>query len=105
MEDLYLPFKPKRRTKGQIAKEAGLEPLADLLFQDPALDPLASAKDYIRPVGDPLAVEGADFTTAQKVLDGVRDILSERFAEDPALVQTLREWLWENAVLKRQVRL
>ncbi len=100
LEDLYLPFKPKRRTKGQIAKEAGLEPLADLLFQDPALDPLASAKDYIRAVGDPLAVEGADFTTAQKVLDGVRDILSERFAEDPALVQTLREWLWENAVLK-----
>ncbi len=100
LEDLYLPFKPKRRTKGQIAKEAGLEPLADLLFNDPALDPLKSAEQYIRAAGDPLAVEGADFTTAQKVLDGVRDILSERFAEDPALVQSLREWLWENAVLK-----
>ena len=100
LEDLYLPFKPKRRTKGQIAKEAGLEPLADLLFNDPALDPLNLANNYVRAIGDPLAVEGADFTTAQKVLDGVRDILSERFAEDPALVQSLREWLWENASLK-----
>jgi uncharacterized protein len=100
LEDLYLPFKPKRRTKGQIAKEAGLEPLAELLFSDPAQDPLMLAAQYIRPIGDPLAVEGADFTTTQKVLDGARDILSERFAEDPALVQSLREWLWENAVLK-----
>ena len=100
LEDLYLPFKPKRRTKGQIAKEAGLEPLADLLFNDPTLNPLNTAEGYIRSVGDPLAVEGSDFTTVQKVLDGVRDILSERFAEDAALVQSLREWLWENAVLK-----
>ena len=100
LEDLYLPFKPKRRTKGQIAKEAGLEPLADQLFNDPSLDPLKTAESFIRPVGDPQAVEGADFTTAQKVLDGCRDILSERFAEDPTLVQSLREWLWENAVLK-----
>ncbi len=100
LEDLYLPFKPKRRTKGQIAKEVGLEPLADLLFNDPTLNPLNTAEGYIRSVGDPLAVEGSDFTTVQKVLDGVRDILSERFAEDAALVQSLREWLWENAVLK-----
>ena len=100
LEDLYLPFKPKRRTKGQIAKEAGLEPLAELLFSDPTKDPVTLAGEYIRPIGDPLAVEGADFTTVQKVLDGARDILSERFAEDPALVQSLREWLWENAVLK-----
>lgn len=100
LEDLYLPFKPKRRTKGQIAKEAGLEPLADALFNDPSLDPLTSALGYVRAVGDPLAVEGADFTTTQKVLDGARDILSERFAEDPALVQSLREWMWDNAQLK-----
>jgi len=100
LEDLYLPFKPKRRTKGQIAKEAGLEPLADALFNDPSLDPLTSAQGYVRAVGDPLAVEGADFTTTQKVLDGARDILSERFAEDPALVQSLREWMWDNAQLK-----
>ena len=100
LEDLYLPFKPKRWTKGQIAREAGLEPLADLLFANPAIDPLLEAESFLRPVGDPLAVEGADFTTAQKVLDGVKDILSERFSEDPQLVQSLREWLWENGVLK-----
>ena len=95
LEDIYLPFKQKRRTKGQIAREAGLEPLADKLFADPALDPLAEAAAYTQPAevlddGKP----GADFSTPQAVLDGVRDILSERWAQDAALVQGLREWLW-----------
>ncbi len=101
LEDLYLPFKLKRRTKGQIAREFGIEPLADKLFADPTLDPLAEAAAFTKPPevlddGKP----GADFSTPQAVLDGVRDILSERWAEDPALVQGLREWLWTEGLLK-----
>ncbi|MFM2112142.1 MAG: hypothetical protein RLZZ271_802 [Pseudomonadota bacterium] len=96
LEDLYLPYKPKRRTKGMIAREAGLEPLADALLANPALVPLAEAEKYLRQAGDP---EGSDFSTTQAVLDGVRDLLSERWAEDPALVQTLRQWLWEEGLL------
>ncbi len=88
LEDLYLPYKPKRRTKGMIAKEAGLEPLADKLFADPTLDPNTEAQAFILPAGK---IEGADFTTVAAVLDGVRDLLSERWAEDAALVQSLRE--------------
>ena len=100
LEDIYLPFKQKRRTKGQMAREAGIEPLADRLFADPTLDPAAEAGTFTRPPevlddGKP----GADFSTVQAVLDGVRDILSERWAEDPALVQSLREWLWAEGLL------
>ncbi len=94
LEDLYLPFKPKRRTKGMIAREAGIEPLADALFADPTLAPLAEAEKFISPAG---TIEGADFSTALSVLDGVRDILSERWAEDASLVQSLREWLWSES--------
>jgi protein Tex len=96
LEDLYLPFKPKRRTKGMIAREAGIEPLADLLFADPQLVPLAEAEKFTSPAG---SIEGADFSNALAVLDGVRDILSERWAEDAGLVQSLREWLWQEAAL------
>src|SRR5471032_1944215 len=92
LEDLYLPYKQKRRTKGMIAREAGLEPLADKLFADPSLDPQAEAPAFIN-------VEGG-FADAFAVLDGVRDLLSERWAEDAALVKTLREWLWEEAFLQ-----
>ncbi len=91
LEDLYLPFKQKRRTKGQIAREAGIEPLADALFANPQLVPLDEAAAYIKLDKNE---QGDDFTTAQAVLDGVRDILSERWAEDAALVQMLRGWLW-----------
>ena len=96
LEDLYLPFKLKRRTKGQLAREAGLEPLADALLANPSLVPADEALAYViamRPV-----LEGEDkqpdFSTLQAVLDGVRDLLSERWAEAPALVRELREWLW-----------
>jgi uncharacterized protein len=104
LEDIYLPFKLKRRTKGQIAREFGIEPLADKLFADPTLDPLAEAAAFTRPPevlddGKP----GADFSTPQAVLDGVRDILSERWAEDPALVQGLREWLWAEGLLQSKL--
>ena len=91
LEDLYLPFKQKRRTKGQIAREAGIEPLADALFADPLLVPFGEAAAYVKLDKNE---QGDDFTTVQAVLDGVRDILSERWAEDAALVQMLRGWLW-----------
>jgi uncharacterized protein len=100
LEDLYLPFKPKRRTKGMIAREAGLEPLADKLFADPRLDPHAEAQAFVLAAG---AIEGADFTTTASVLDGVRDLLSERWAEDASLVQTLREWLWNEGLFKSKL--
>jgi uncharacterized protein len=101
LEDLYLPFKQKRRTKGQIAREFGIEPLADKLFADPTLDPVAEAQAFCKPAtllddGKP----GPDFSTPLAVLDGVRDILSERWAEDPQLVQALREWLWAEGLLR-----
>jgi uncharacterized protein len=97
LEDLYLPYKPKRRTKAQIAREAGLEPLADALWADPTLDPQVAAQAYVKPAP---GEEGGDFTTAAAVLDGARDILSERWAEDPAIVQPLREWLWQEGLLR-----
>jgi len=95
LEDLYLPYKPKRRTKGMIAREAGLEPLADKLFADPSLVPLAEAAAFIN-------VDGG-FADANAVLDGVRDLLAERWAEDAALVGKLREWLWTEALFKSQL--
>ncbi|MDO9569450.1 MAG: Tex family protein [Hydrogenophaga sp.] len=101
LEDIYLPFKQKRRTKGQIARECGLEPLADKLFADPTLDPATEAAAFTQPAqvlddGKP----GPDFSNVPAVLDGVRDILSERWAEDAALLQNLREWLWAEGLLK-----
>ncbi len=97
LEDLYLPYKPKRRTKGQIAREAGIEPLADRLFADPSLDPNKEAQAFVLPQK---TEAGDDFTTVAAVLDGVRDILSERWAEDAPLVQGLRVWLWSEGLLK-----
>jgi uncharacterized protein len=91
LEDLYLPYKQKRRTKGLIAREAGLEPLADALWADPTLSPTEAAAAYVKAEK---GEDGSDFTNVLAVLDGVRDILSERWAEDAALVQSLREWLW-----------
>jgi protein Tex len=100
LEDLYLPFKPRRRTKGQMAREAGIEPLADRLFADPALNPADEALAFVK-------VEktdaGDDFTTVAAVLDGVRDILSERWAEDAALVRALREWLWTEGLFQSRL--
>jgi len=95
LEDLYLPFKPRRRTKGMIAREAGLEPLADKLFADPSLDPAAEAVAFINADGG--------FADAHAVLDGVRDLLSERWAEDAALVGKLRGWLWDEGLLRSKL--
>ena len=105
LEDLYLPFKLKRRTKGQLAREAGLEPLADALFANPDLVPADEAQAYLVPLRP--VVEGedkqSDFSTVAAVLDGVRDILSERWAEAPALVQDLRNWLWAEGLLQSRL--
>ena len=95
LEDLYLPYKQKRRTKGMIAREAGLEPLANNLFADPTLSPSAEAAAFINAEGG--------FSDADAVLDGVRDILSERWAEDAVLVGKLRVWLWAEAMLRSKL--
>jgi len=100
LEDLYLPYKPKRRTKGMMAREAGIEPLADALLANPTLNPTDEAQAYLKPTGTP---EGTDFSNTHAVLDGVRDILSERWAEDAGLVQKLREWLWSDGLLRSQL--
>ena len=95
LEDLYLPFKPKRRTKGQIAIEAGLEPLADLLWNEPKTVPETTALDYVN------AEKGvADVKT---VLDGARYILMERFAEDAGLLAKVRDYLSKNALIVSKV--
>ncbi|HSV69972.1 MAG TPA: Tex family protein [Methylibium sp.] len=101
LEDLYLPCKPRRRTKGMIAREAGLEPLADRLFADPTLEPLAEAAGFAAAYeGGPAALADAGFADAHAVLDGVRDLLAERWAEDAPLVQGLRAWLWSDGLLR-----
>lgn len=95
LEDLYLPYKPKRRTRGQIAIEAGLEPLADGLWQDPSQEPELTAQAYVD------AEKGvADVKAA---LDGARYILMERFAEDATLLAKVRHYLWKNAHLVSRV--
>ncbi|WP_036230792.1 Tex family protein, partial [Methylibium sp. T29-B] len=104
LEDLYLPFKPRRRTKGMIAREAGIEPLADRLFADPTLDPLVEAAAFVAGyAGGAEALATAGFADVHAVLDGVRDLLSERWAEDAALVQSLRGWLWDEGLLRSKL--
>lgn len=93
IEDLYAPFKPKRRTKGEIAKEKGLEPLADALFTDRTLEPAATASAYVTEA----------VPDVKAALDGARDILAERFAETPELVGRLRTYLRDRAVLRSVV--
>ncbi|TMR17098.1 RNA-binding transcriptional accessory protein [Nonomuraea turkmeniaca] len=94
LEDIYLPYKPKRRTKAQIARELGLEPLADQLLADPALSPLAVAEGFV--------TEGV--ADAGAALEGARAILIERFAEDADLIGELREQLWSRGRLVSKVR-
>lgn len=104
LEDLYLPYKPKRRTKAQVAREAGLEPLADALLADPTLNPEAEAARYLR---EPFRAGDGDnpgVPDAKAALDGARQILMERFAEDAILVQVLREHVQEHGVVESKVR-
>ncbi len=96
LEDIYLPYKPKRRTRAQIAREAGLEPLADLLLGDPEQDPRQAAAGYVdsdKGVADQAAA-----------LDGAQAILVERFSEDADLIGVLRERTWSRGKLVAQVK-
>ncbi|HML41984.1 MULTISPECIES: Tex family protein [Hyphomicrobium] len=96
LEDLYAPYKPKRRTKAQIAREAGLEPLAEALLANPALDPVAEAEKFV----------AADKGVADQkaALDGARHILIERISERPDIVGGLREWEWGEGTLTSKVK-
>ncbi|MFD8194386.1 Tex family protein [Streptomyces wuyuanensis] len=96
LEDIYLPFKPKRRTKAQIAREAGLEPLAEGLLGDPSVEPLAAAAAFVD------ADKGV--ADAAAALDGARAILTERFSEDADLIGELRERMWTRGRLVAKVR-
>ena len=96
LEDIYLPFKPKRRTKAEIAREAGLEPLADLLLAEPRHEPAASAAPFVN--------AEKNVADAAAALDGARAILVERFAENADLIGALREELWTYGRLKSAVR-
>ncbi|MFK4153551.1 Tex family protein [Streptomyces fungicidicus] len=96
LEDIYLPYKPKRRTKAQIAREAGLEPLAEGLLGDPGVDPLAAAAAFVD-AGKGVADPGA-------ALEGARAILTERFSEDADLIGELRERMWVRGRLVAKVR-
>ncbi|TWD80956.1 uncharacterized protein FB561_2054 [Kribbella amoyensis] len=96
LEDIYLPFKPKRRTKAMIAREAGLEPLADGLLADPGVEPLAAAAVFVN--------AAAGVADGQAALDGARAILVERFAEDADLIGELRERVWGQGRLASTVR-
>lgn len=95
LEDLYLPYKPKRRTKGQIAIEAGLEVLADQLWQNPQLNPEITAEDFID--------LDKNIVDSKSALDGARFILMERFSEDADLLAKVRDYLWKNAHLVSKV--
>ncbi|HHF6587654.1 TPA: Tex family protein [Haemophilus influenzae] len=95
LEDLYLPYKPKRRTKGQIAIEAGLEPLADLLWSEPKNDPESTALSFVD------AEKGV--ADSKAALDGARYILMECFAEDAGLLAKVRDYLAKNAVIVSKV--
>ncbi len=95
LEDLYAPYKPRRRTKAQIAREAGIEPLLDSLLQDPALNPETTAEDYLN--------EEAGFADTTAVLDGARQIFMERAAENADLVGELRDTCWEKGELTSSV--
>jgi uncharacterized protein len=103
VEDLYLPFKPKRRTRAQIAREAGLEPLADGLLADPTLNPEQEALKYIRVIPAAEGIEAINVPDAKTALEGARDILMERFAETADLLAALRTRLWEQGVLTSTV--
>jgi len=103
IEDLYLPFKPKRRTRAMVAREAGLEPLADSLLADPRLIPEQEALKYIRVVPAAEGVEAINVPDAKTALEGARDILTERFAETADLLAVLRTRLWDEGVLTSTV--
>ena len=103
LEDLYLPYKPKRRTKAQIAAEAGLTELADALLGNPTLTPEEEAAKYLKPAFSTENGDNPGVPDTKAALDGARQILMERFAEDATLLQTLREYLTEHGIVESKV--
>ncbi len=103
LEDLYLPYKPKRRTKAQIAAEAGLAELANALLADPSLNPEEEAAKYIKPAFTTDNGDNPGIPDAKSALEGARQILMERFAEDATLLQSLREYLNEHGVVESKL--
>ncbi|AEK63742.1 Tex family protein [Collimonas fungivorans] len=103
LEDLYLPYKLKRRTKAQIAAEAGLTELADALLGNPELNPEQEADKYLKPAFSTDNGDNPGVADAKAALDGARQILMERFSEDAALLQALREYLTEHGVVESKV--
>lgn len=92
LEDLYLPYRPKRRTKASLAKEAGLGPLAEALLQDITLDPLDYTAEFLK--------QNSLLANAQDALEGARQILMEKFAEEPDFLADIRQYFWQHAILK-----
>jgi uncharacterized protein len=103
LEDLYLPYKPKRRTKAQIAAEAGLTELADALLANPGLNPEEEAATYVKPAFTTDNGDNPGVPDTKAALDGARQILMERFSEDATLLQALREYLTEHGVVESKV--
>ena len=103
LEDLYLPYKQKRRTKAQIAIEAGLAPLAEALLADPSLNPDEQAAGYLREAFETADGKNPGVADAKAALDGARQILMERFAEDATLLQSLREYVQDHGVVESKV--
>ncbi len=103
LEDLYLPYKLKRRTKAQIAVEAGLLPLAEALLADPNKNPEEEAAAYLKPAFKTDNGDNPGVADVKAALDGARQILMERFAEDAGLLQTLREYLLEHGIVESKV--
>ena len=95
LEDLYAPYKPKRRTRAQIALEAGLDALVSAILADPQCDPLSLAEQYVN--------AEAGFDEPKKALDGAREILAQRFAEDAHVLENLRSYLWQHGLLYASV--
>ncbi len=103
LEDLYLPYKIKRRTRAQIALEAGLEPLADALLANPSLQPEQEAAKYLRSAFSTEQDDNPGVADTKAALDGARQILMERFSEDASLLQSLREYVLEHGVVEAKV--
>ncbi|RJF99645.1 Tex family protein [Noviherbaspirillum saxi] len=103
LEDLYLPYKPKRRTKAQIAAEAGLTELADALLANPTLNPEEEAAKFLKPAFTTDNGDNPGVADTKAALDGARQILMERFAEDATLLQALREYLTDHGIVESKV--
>ncbi|HLZ26615.1 MAG TPA: Tex family protein [Chloroflexota bacterium] len=104
LEDVYLPFRPKRRTRATIARDRGLEPLAEIILrQDPRVDPAVEAARFITPAGGAVA-EGLDVATVDDALQGARDIIAERINDDAGARARIRRLFWMRGLLRSEVR-